>query len=55
MNELGVFEVVSAAVATEVAAALEALRPWRAEGPTPLLLGLVEVLQAQVAGLHRSA
>ena len=55
MNELGVFEVVSAAVAAEVEAALEALRPWRAEAPTPLLLGLVEVLQAQVAGLHRPA
>lgn len=54
MNELGVFEAVAGAVQTEIAAATAALRPWPAEAPTALLLGLCDVLQMQVAGLQRA-
>ena len=36
-------------------AAVAALRPWPQLAPTALLLGLCEVLQAQVAGLQRPA
>lgn len=53
MAELGVFDAVAGAVEAEVAAALAALRPFADEAPTPLLLGLCDVLQAQVAGLQR--
>lgn len=53
MTELGVFDAVVAAVQTEIDAATAALRPWSTQPPTPLLLGLCDVLQAQVAGLHR--
>ncbi len=53
MAEFGVFDFVSQAIAVEVAQAHEALRPWRAEAPTPLLLGLLEVLETQVAALQR--
>lgn len=52
MNEVGVFDAVAAAVAFELDAAITALSPWPDEAPTPMLLGLVEVLQAQVAGLQ---
>ncbi len=54
MNELGVFGVVAEAVQVEIAAAKAALRPWPELSPTPLLLGLCEGLEAQVAGLGRN-
>lgn len=54
MSELGVFDAVAEAVQEEVAAAQAALRPWRREPPTALLLNLCDVLQAQVAGLQRA-
>ncbi len=54
MGELGVFAEVAGAVQTQVDAACAALRPWPHLAPTPLLLGLGEILQAQVAGLKRS-
>jgi hypothetical protein len=38
-----------------LAAASDALRPWLQLAPTSLLLGLGDVLQAQVAGLRRPA
>jgi octaprenyl-diphosphate synthase len=53
MTDLGVFETVAQSVQTEVSAATAALRNWSDEAPTPLLLGLCDVLQAQVAGLQR--
>ena len=53
MAELGVFESVAASVRTEVEAATAALRPYAHLAPTPLLLGLCDVLRAQVAGLRR--
>jgi octaprenyl-diphosphate synthase len=53
MEDFGVFPVVAGAVQAEVAAALAALAPWPEQGPTPLLLGLCDVLRAQVAGLQR--
>ena len=54
MRELGVFAVVSQAVEAEIAAAIGALRPWPDAAPTPLLLGLCDVLQAQVASVRPS-
>lgn len=53
MRELEVFSEVAGAVQLEVDAATDALRPWMALAPTPLLLGLCDVLQGQVAGLRR--
>ena len=53
MGEYGIFDAVAEAVGREMEAAAAALEPWRAEAPTPLLLGLVEVLQGQVAALQR--
>jgi octaprenyl-diphosphate synthase len=53
MTDLRVFETVAQSVQTEVSAATAALRNWSDEAPTPLLLGLCDVLQAQVAGLQR--
>jgi len=53
MAELGVFESVAASVRDEVEAATAALRPFAQLAPTPLLLGLCDVLRAQVAGLRR--
>jgi hypothetical protein len=50
-----VFLEVAAAVRAEVAAAREALSRWQNLAPTPLLLGLGEILQAQVDGLRRRA
>jgi len=55
MRELGVFSTVADAIQLEVAAASAALRDWPDEAPTPLLLGLCDVLQAQVAGLQPAA
>lgn len=54
MAELGVFETVAGAVEAEIMAANSALRRWSDEPPTRLLLGLCDVLQAQVAGLRRA-
>ena len=55
MQDSGVFETVAAAVEAEIAAATAALAPWPNEAPTPLLLGLGEVLRGQVAGLRMKA
>ena len=52
MRELGVFDVVAAAVQAEVDIASAELGVWPNEAPTPLLLGLCEVLQTQVAALR---
>ena len=52
MDELGVFPAVAEAVDAELAAAKEALAPWPGHPPTPLLLGLAEVLREQVASLR---
>jgi octaprenyl-diphosphate synthase len=53
MGELGVFAEVAEAVSVEIAAASEALQPWLHLPPTPLLLGLCEVLRTQLGGLRR--
>jgi octaprenyl-diphosphate synthase len=55
MRELGVFGEVSEAVHAEIAAATAALRAWPGQAATPLLLGLCDVLQSQVAVLQPSA
>lgn len=52
MRELGVFDLVKEAVQFEIEAARSALAEWPTEPPTPLLLGLCEVLQIQVASLQ---
>jgi hypothetical protein len=52
MRELAICPVIADAVQAEVAAAAAALREWPGHPPTPLLLRLCEVLQAQVAGLR---
>ena len=54
MGDLGVFTEVAQSVQTEIAAATAALRPFPHQAPTPLLLGLCDVLQTQVAGLQRA-
>ncbi len=54
MAELGVFTTVAGAVYAEIAAAQAELRAGPSLSPTPLLLGLCDVLQAQVAGLQRT-
>ena len=54
MSDLGVFAAVAQSVQTEIAAATTALRAHSNQAPTPLLMGLCEVLQAQVAGLQRT-
>lgn len=54
MEQLDVFSAVAESVETEVEAAVAALASWRAQAPTPLLLGLCDVLRAQVAGLQRA-
>ncbi len=53
MRDLEVFSEVAGAVQREVDSATDALRPWMSLAPTPLLLGLCDVLQGQVAGLRR--
>lgn len=53
MRELDVFAVVSEQVTAELEAAVAALRTTPAELPTPLLLGLVEMLAGQVSALKR--
>jgi octaprenyl-diphosphate synthase len=52
MRELAIFPVIADAVRAEVAAAAAALREWPGQPPTPLLLRLCDVLQAQVAALR---
>ena len=52
MAEFDVFSTVTAAVHEEIATAKTALSRWPEETPTPLLLQLCEVLEAQVAGLQ---
>jgi octaprenyl-diphosphate synthase len=52
MRELAIFPVIAEAVQAEVTAAAAALREWPGHAPTPLLLRLCDVLQAQVAGLR---
>jgi octaprenyl-diphosphate synthase len=52
MRELGVFAVVAESVQTELAAAGAALAEWPGHAPTPLLLGLCDVVRAQVAALR---
>lgn len=52
MGELGIFGDVASAVKTEVDAATAALQEWPGEAPTALLLGLCDVLRAQVAALR---
>ena len=54
MEEFGVFSAVAKSVQAEVATAAAALSDWPEEVPTPLLLGLCDVLRAQVAGLQRT-
>jgi octaprenyl-diphosphate synthase len=53
MAKLGIFGEVAGAVQGEIDAGIAALRPWPEMLPTPLLLGLCDVLQQQVAGLRR--
>lgn len=53
MTDFGVFEIVAEAVQAEIAAARAALRSWPDLAPSPLLLGLCDVLETQVAGLQR--
>jgi octaprenyl-diphosphate synthase len=52
MRELEIFPVVAQAVQTEISAAHAALGEWTDHAPTPMLLGLCEVLGAQVASLR---
>jgi octaprenyl-diphosphate synthase len=53
MTEFGVFATVADAVQSEIVSAKAALREWGDQGPTPMLLGLCDVLQTQVAGLEK--
>lgn len=55
MADYAIFPAVAEAVHGEIAAATQALAPWAAEPPTPLLLQLCDVLRAQVAGLQAPA
>ena len=52
MAEHGVFAAVAEAVAAEIAAARGALTEWPGEPPVEPLLGLCDVLAAQVAALR---
>ena len=52
MGRLGIFGAVAGAVQAEVAAATASLSEWPDEAPSPLLLGLGDVLCAQVATLR---
>ncbi len=52
MGRLGIFGAVAGAVKAEVDAATATLREWPGEAPTPLLLGLCDVLREQVASLR---
>ncbi|MEO6876481.1 MAG: polyprenyl synthetase family protein [Opitutaceae bacterium] len=55
MGEFGIFGDVAQAVKVEVDAATKALHEWHGEAPTALLLGLCDVLRAQVAALRPTA
>jgi len=55
MRELGVFAIVAGAVQAEIGLAAKALREWPQQAPTPLLLGLADVLGAQIEGLQPRA
>jgi octaprenyl-diphosphate synthase len=55
MNEFGVFGSVVEEVHQELQEAVSALEDWSAEAPTPLLMGLCEVLRAQVGALRHSS
>ena len=55
MTEMGVFGAVADAIYTELGEACVALQEWPGEPPTPLLLGLCEVLRAQVTALNTAA
>jgi octaprenyl-diphosphate synthase len=52
MSELGIFDSVTASVQAEIGAAAAALQDWPGEPPTPLLLGLCDMLRGQVAALQ---
>ena len=52
MREFDVFTAVEQAVQGEIASATAGLHRWADEPPTPLLLGLCQVLQSQVSGLR---
>ena len=52
MRALAIFPAVAEAVQAEVTAATAVLREWPGHPPTPLLLGLCDVLQSQMAGLR---
>jgi len=54
MRDLGVFSAVAQSVGTEISSATAALRGFAHQAPTPLLLGLCDVLETQVAGLQRT-
>lgn len=53
MQELDVLSAVAGTVQGELAAATDALQAWSALAPHALLLGLCDILRAQVAGLRR--
>jgi octaprenyl-diphosphate synthase len=55
MAAVGVFPIVAGEVRAEIAEAQSALRDWRQLAPTPLLLGLCDMLQAQLAELQAPA
>jgi octaprenyl-diphosphate synthase len=55
MVEKGIFPIVAEAVQAEITSAAAALAPWGQLAPTPLLLGLCDVLQGQVAALQTPA
>ena len=52
MRDYGIFAIVAEAVQAEIDAAMGALREWPVYESTPLLLGLCDVLQAQLAALR---
>jgi octaprenyl-diphosphate synthase len=55
MRDFSVFAAVSDSVHEELRAARAALSEWPSEAPTPLLLGLCDVLEGQLAGLKTVA
>jgi octaprenyl-diphosphate synthase len=55
MRSLGIFGSVAEAVTIEINAATTALQETTEEAPTPLLLGLCDVLRGQVAALQPAA
>ena len=55
MKQVQAMQEKFAAVQAEINAAHAALREWPDHAPTPLLLGLCEVLEKQVASLRPAA